>query len=211
MGLPYERHLHFITEEEGPISPGTLESLFEMAPTTSDTLSFSLSFIAQPGSALPGSTAKLQIDPNNGNRIVLEEKYIPDVTNPKLFTRILEGVKFERLNLSYPAFRQTEEHFSSGSKALEILKSNLKAFRETGYSIDPMHIRLGHYVVRAPETHPGFFSNSYQGKVVISTEELIKDRPERKLILSYTGDMEKSPEVAAYKAFFASLKELVTH
>src|SRR3989339_607386 len=88
----------------------------------------------------------------------------------------------------------------------KILKDNLELFKSNGYKIDPKSFSIGHNVIPLPDRYPGFFCHSYTAKINVCTQELIKGKSERKLVLSYTSDMTTSNEFAVYSEFFKSFK-----
>ena len=200
MTIPYEHRVSFNTQEIGPIESNTLASL-EIAPTTSESILLSLNFLATGNDILAKSSAEILVDTEN-EAMYMGKIHIPQPENSEEFKKLLNVMKLERLTFT----QRTKEDFLSGSKALKILKDNLELFKSNGYKIDPKSFSIGHNVIQLPDRYPGFFCHSYTAKINVCTQELIKGKSERKLVLSYTSDMTTSNEFAVYSEFFKSFK-----
>lgn len=201
MSLEYREDVHYTTKEVGPITSDDLLSLIAGAPVSSETMYFNLRLLSNQ-EVLPNSSADIAINPNKGT-MNLRKISVPLPHNNSEFSRILEGGRLRRLSLEYPGFRSEKSDFNLGSKALEIARDNLEFLLKAGYDLDS--VCLGHYMVKVPGNHPGFFTKSYGALVHVKTHELIKDQPERKLVLSFTGDKKDSEEVKVYQKIFSSI------
>ena len=194
--IPYETELTYIDQEVGPVSSYDLLYFIRKAPIiNSETMSFDLRFEASEGE-IHGSSADIIIDPIKA-RPGLEKIVVPSPGNESQFLQILNGGKLETLDLGYPSFSSPKDAFASGAKAFEILKDNLEILQKAGYELNTSPFRIGHYIVELPS--PQGFIRGYGAKVYLRTTELLKGKPERKLVLSFTKDVELSREVIVYR------------
>jgi len=130
---------------------------------------------------------------------------MPSPQNRSQFVVVLDGGKLEKLSLDYPGFHGKEEDFWNAGKALRIVGFNLERFRRSGYLLDPSSLKLSHHLVKTTNSFaPAFFSN-YAGRINLRTEEMVKDEPERKLVLAFTHDLADSDEVMAYREILDSI------
>ena len=196
ISIPYETKLTYINQEIGPIDAGHLSYLLGKIPgINSETMSFELFFKARQG-FISGSSADLTIDLEK-SRLGLEKIVFPSPRDEAHLLRILNGGKLETLNLEFPPFSASRDDFAYGAKAFGVLWDNLETLKEAGYESDVSRFTVGHHVVELP--YPFGYFRAYGAKVKLKTEQLIKGKPERKLVLSFTQDMESSKEVRIYK------------
>jgi len=197
--IPYEKDLVYKTLEAGPLNPGDIWKLIEAVPShLTSTTFFNMVFLASQG-AIPESSADLRID-REKEMLYLEQINYPsggDGDKSK-FKGALTGGKLERLSLRYPGFPGTQEDFLHGGHGFEILRNNLADLREASYDLIISSFGIAHYLVEVSPRYPGFFQRDYKGKVSVRAEELIKGKPERKLVLKFTSDLSESPEAKAY-------------
>jgi hypothetical protein len=192
------RKLNYQTYEVGPVNSEDLLFFIERVPQTEVTTFFGFNFLAEQG-IVPRSSAELNINLEEG-RLDLNNVKFPYSKNQSQFETILNGGKLENLILEFPGSQGLKKKCPLGGKAFEIMKENLEILGEAGYDLVVRSFILVHYVMDCTTSRDAtFYSKSYTGKVIVNTEELIKDQPERKLVLSYTPDIASSDEVSAYR------------
>lgn len=202
--IPYEKELVYQSQEVGPINREHIARLIRDMPVFTSSTLFYMDFVATLG-YVPKSRADLRVD-REKRQLYLENCVFPSGKVVDIgFRRILDGGKLKELSLHYPESHGTQEDFLVGGDALEIVKENMPYLKEAGYEIDAATFKIGHHIVRVPDGFPGFFTTSYGAKVLIATQELIKGKPERKLVLDFTHDVESSNEVRVYREFLESI------
>ena len=196
--------LHYETYEAGPLTE-IYYPFLDRIPFSENTAYFSLDFLARRG-IIPDTNATMTVNTQE-RRLELEEgPYgMSNIVN------LLNGGRIEKLQLRYPPLNRKEgEYFDKGEEAFRILRDNFELLEENSYNPDISSLRVMHYIVKAygGGFAPSMFS-SFTGKVHLKTQELVKGKPERKLVLSFTHDLESSPEVVAYKELLDSVNHAV--
>ena|SRR3990172_178935 len=197
VSIPLETELSYISQEAGPVTTDDLSHIIrEASIIPSETMAFNMYFKTIERT-IPRSSADIIVKPNK-TRLGLEKIVIlPPLNEPQLF-QVLNGGRLEELRVNYPGFFSSTDDFAEGAEALGILRDNLDFLQKAGYELSISPFRIGHYIVQVPSSFSGF-SRDYGAKVNLRTKEMIKGKPERKLVLSFTQDMESSREVRVYR------------
>lgn len=195
--------------EVGPVTSQDVTYLLTNVPKTESTTHFRISFNALDD-VIRGSSGRLSID-IKGERFRFSDVSLSEPSNREEFERILDGGRLEHLNLRYPGQYAKKEYFDVGGRALTFLGRHLKSFLDTRYEAEVSSLIIGHYLVEVSQRfEPGLFA-SYAPRIAITTGEMVKGEPERKLILGFTHDLKDSLEVGAYRGIFDSIKAKLKH